>query len=129
MTEPLSDTTKKRIALLVVAILAVTLLYEILRPWQVAVDVLSRFPGEFGVPISSKSSWSDSYSYRRASYLLVPSLREVTITKLNQSAPNVQVAPRAHYIYIGLCALAAYFLWQRYRRDRSRPPNQRLERP
>ena len=106
-----------------------TYLYQIARPWPVGVEILKNYSGEIALPISFRQSWSETFSYHRASYLLLPSLREVTIRQLNHAPPEVQIQARGKYIFVGLTLLAAYVLWQIRRRRSDRSPNQRLERP
>ena len=120
---------KPWVVALAVTIVLGTYLYQIVRPWPVAVAILRGYSGELALPISFRQSWSETFSYHRASYLLIPSLREVTIRQLDQAPPQVQIQARGTYIVVGLTFLAACVLWQIRRRRSDRSPNKRLERP
>jgi hypothetical protein len=85
-------------------------LFQWMHPSPTVSAVLSTYR-EFAVPISWKYSGglTSGYVYRRSSYLLVPSLREVTIVENGRSPVELQVEGRkvVVLIFVGLTVIFA----------------------
>ena len=87
-----------------------------LWPWPVASAVLAKFNDLAAIPISLRSGGDE---FRKESYILIPSLREVTIEVAGGKPPHVEVTPAAAYVIVGTALVGLYvtiFIWKRWNR-------------
>jgi hypothetical protein len=87
--------------------------YQMLFPWPVASAVLAKFGDRAAIPITFRASGS---GFRRESYILIPSLREVTIEVSAGQPPQVQVTSRTTYVIVCSMVFGLYiaiFVWRR----------------
>jgi hypothetical protein len=94
----------RRIAGVVGSILLAIWLYHWSHPTSGAEEVLGTYRGEVAVPTSWEGSHgrSDDHTYSRSSYLLIPSLREITILENDHEPVQVHVERVAMVILIFL---------------------------
>ncbi len=90
--------------------------YEMLRPWPVASAVLAKFNDRAAIPVSFRFGGDE---FRQESYILIPSLRAVTIEVAGGKPPHVEVTPAAGYVIAGTALFGLYvtiFIWKRWNR-------------
>jgi hypothetical protein len=64
-------------------------IYDSLDRWPIAESALRSYPGESAILTGLTYSFAGSEWKRSASYILFPSLREITIKATSRSGPNV----------------------------------------